>query len=130
MRKFVFKIKTKSSHHKFLDPKQPDSMFLQPTNIVKWGKKWTIPTNLSFNEIHQCLNIKIGFQAVKIYVLTFSSCIFTSYLQPVRNKLLKTLSVFYPTKWGKYCPKVRYNSTAVCFLHHCLKFLMFKTQTL
>ena len=105
MRKLVFKIKTKSSHHKFLDPKQPDSMFLQPTNIVKWGKKWTIPTNLSFNEIHQCLNIKIGFQAVKIFVLTFSSCIFTSYLQPVRNKLLKTLSVFYPTKWGKYRPE-------------------------
>ena len=32
MSKLVFKIKTKSSHHKFLDPKQPDSMFLQPTN--------------------------------------------------------------------------------------------------
>ena len=30
--KLVSKLKTKSSHHKFLDPKQPDSMFLQPTN--------------------------------------------------------------------------------------------------
>ena len=28
----VSKIKTKSSYHKFLDPKQPDSIFLQPTN--------------------------------------------------------------------------------------------------
>ena len=30
--KLVSKIKTKSSYHKFVDPKQPDSMFLQPTN--------------------------------------------------------------------------------------------------
>ena len=30
--KLVSKIKTKSSYHKFLDPKQPNSMFLQPTN--------------------------------------------------------------------------------------------------
>ena len=30
--KLVSKIKTKSSYHKFLDSKQPDSMFLQPTN--------------------------------------------------------------------------------------------------
>ena len=98
--------------------------------IVKWSKKQIIPKNLSFYEIHQCLNIKIGFQAVKIYFLTFSSCFFTSYLQPIRNKLLKTSSVFYPTKWGKYRPQVGYNPTAVCFLHHCLKFLMGKTWTL
>ena len=65
--------------------------------IVKWGKKWTIPTNLSFYETCQCLNIKINFQAVKIYFLTFSSCFFTSCLQPIRNKLLKTLPIFYPT---------------------------------
>ena len=71
-------------------------------SIVKWGKKQTILTNLLFYAICQHLNIKIGFQAVKIYFLTFSSCFFTSYLQPIRNKLLKTLSVFYPTKWGKY----------------------------
>ena len=70
--------------------------------IVKWGKKQTILTNLLFYEIRQHLNIKIGFQAVKIYFLTFSSCFFTFYLQPIRNKLLKTSSVFYPTKWGKY----------------------------
>ena len=36
--KFVSKIKTKSSHHKFLDPKQPDLMFLQPTNKSKIDK--------------------------------------------------------------------------------------------
>ena len=30
--KLVSKIKTKSSYHKFLDPKKPDLMFLQPTN--------------------------------------------------------------------------------------------------
>ena len=30
--KFVSKLKTKSSHHKFLDAKLPESMFLQPTN--------------------------------------------------------------------------------------------------
>ena len=30
--KLVSKIRTKSTYHKFLDPKQPDSMFLQPTN--------------------------------------------------------------------------------------------------
>ena len=30
--KLVSKIKTKSSYHKFVDPEQPDSMFLQPTN--------------------------------------------------------------------------------------------------
>ena len=30
--KLVSKIKTKSSHHKFLDAKLPESMFLQPTN--------------------------------------------------------------------------------------------------
>ena len=30
--KLVSKIKTKSSHHKFLDPKQSDSVFLKPTN--------------------------------------------------------------------------------------------------
>ena len=70
--------------------------------IVKWGKKRTIQTNLSFYE-HQRLNIKIGFQAVKIYFLTFSSYFFTSYLQPIRNKLLKTSSVFYSTKWGNVC---------------------------
>ena len=72
--------------------------------IVKWGKKQIIPTNLSFYEIHQCLNIKIGFQAVKIYFLTFSSGFVTSYLQPIRNKFLKISSIFYPAKWGKYRP--------------------------
>ena len=36
--KLVSKIKTKSSHEKFLDPKQPDSMFLQPTNKLKIEK--------------------------------------------------------------------------------------------
>ena len=30
--KLVSKIKKKSSHHKFMDPKKPDSIFLQPTN--------------------------------------------------------------------------------------------------
>ena len=30
--KLVSKIKTKSSYHKFLHPKQPDLMFLQPKN--------------------------------------------------------------------------------------------------
>ena len=33
--KLVSKIKTKSSHHKFLDPEQPDSIFLEPTKQVK-----------------------------------------------------------------------------------------------
>ena len=98
--------------------------------IVKWGKKQIIPTNLSFYEIHQCLNIKISFQAVKIYFLTFSSGFVTSYLQPIRNKLLKISSIFYPAKWGKYRPQVGYYPTAVRFLHHCIKFPMGKTQTL
>ena len=35
--KLVSKIKTKS-HEKFLDPKQPDSMFLQPTNKLETEK--------------------------------------------------------------------------------------------
>ena len=70
--------------------------------IVKWGKRWTIPTNLLF--LSQCLNIKIDLQAGKVYFLTFSSCFFTSYLQPITNKLLKTSSTFYPAKWGKYRP--------------------------
>ena len=73
------------------------------SGIVKWGKKWPIPANLSFYEICQCLNIKISFQVVEIYLPT-SSSYFTSYLQPISNKLLKTSSVFYPTKWGKYHP--------------------------
>ena len=71
------------------------------SGLVKWGKKRTIPTNLSFYEISQCLNIKISFQAVEISLPT-SSSFFKSYLQPIRNKLLKTSSIFYPTKWGKY----------------------------
>ena len=79
----------------------PISLCKKRKYIVKWGKKQTILTNLSFYEIHQRLNIKIGFQVVKIYFLTFPSCFSTSYLQPIRSKLLKTLSVFYPTKWGK-----------------------------
>ena len=66
--------------------------------LVTLGKKRTILANLLFYEIRQHLNIKIGFQAVKIYFLIFSSCFFTSYLQPIRNKLLKTSSIFYPTK--------------------------------
>ena len=36
--KLVSKIKTKSSYHKFLDPKQPDSMFLQPANKLEIEK--------------------------------------------------------------------------------------------
>ena len=71
------------------------------SGIVKWGKKQIIPRNLSFYEISQCLNIKISFQAVEISLPT-SSSFFKSYLQPIRNKLLKTSSIFYPTKWGKY----------------------------
>ena len=63
-------------------------------SIVKLSEKQPIPTNLLFYEIWQCLNIKMGFQAVKIYFLNFCSCFFTSYLQSIRNKLLKTLSFF------------------------------------
>ena len=36
--KLVSKIKTKSSHYKFLDPKQPDSLFLKPTNKLEIEK--------------------------------------------------------------------------------------------
>ena len=36
------------------------------SGIVKWGKKRTIPTNLLFYEICQCLNIKISFQVLEI----------------------------------------------------------------
>ena len=88
---------------------------LHVTCIVEWSKKLTILTNLLFHEIRHHLNIKIGFQAVEIYFLTFSSCFFTSYLQPIRNKLLKTLSIFYSTKWGKYRPYVGYNRRAKLF---------------
>ena len=104
-------------------------------SIVKCGKKRTIPDSnkplvLWDTLVSDCLSNKVDFQAVKIYFLTFSGCFFFLYLQPIRNKLLKTSSVFYPTKWGKYRPKVGYNPTTVRFLPHCPKFLMGKTRTL
>ena len=36
--KLVSKMKAKSSHEKFLDPKRPESMFLQPSNKIEIEK--------------------------------------------------------------------------------------------